>query len=70
MECLTTLKEHSSYVNTIILNNEENTIYSASDDTTIKIWSIESMSIECIYTMSYHTKSVNLLLLSNDNCYL
>jgi len=47
---------HTKGVNCIVLNKEETTLYSASDDNSIKVWDLQTST--CINTLTGHTDRV------------
>ena len=59
---------HTSQIRKMIKQNDE-TIISCSDDTSIRGWSLESYEADCAFTLSAHEDKINdiLLLDSYDN---
>ena len=50
---LTTLTGHASWINEIALSPDEKWIASASDDATVKVWSVEHE--KCVQSLSHDT---------------
>ena len=46
-----------------IIKQDDNTIISCSDDTTIRAWSLDSYEADCSYTLSGHEDKINDILL-------
>ena len=53
---------HTSQINKII-KQDDNTIISCSDDTTIRAWSLDSYEADCSYTLTGHEDKINDILL-------
>ncbi len=54
------LRGHTSYVNSVVFEKNDNLIISGSDDRTVKIWFLKSDGrYECIQTLTGHTGPVN-----------
>ena len=61
-----TLEEHTGSVHSVVLSKDGNTLFSASDDKTIKVWMREGQNWQCRQTLKGHTKWVNSVVPSAD----
>lgn len=64
-KCLTTLKEHTSTVNSVDVSHDGSMLVSGSLDGTIKFWDL--VSYECKHTIVSHTPGVNGVAFSSDS---
>ena len=63
--CISTLKGHSSYVNSVAFNHDNTKIVSGSSDNSIKIWDVKRGT--CISTLKGHSDSVESVAFNHDN---
>jgi len=60
-ECTHVLKGHTSNIFGLILSEDKTTLFSGSEDKTIKIWNLSNYT--CIKTLEGHSKWVSNILL-------
>ncbi len=56
---------HYDYVRSIVISNDGKKFVTGSEDTTIKVWSLESW--ENIKTLKGHSDHITSVVISNDN---
>ncbi|XP_069752351.1 LOW QUALITY PROTEIN: pre-mRNA-processing factor 19 [Narcine bancroftii] len=67
-QILATLKGHTKKVTSVVFHPSENIVFSASPDTTIRIWSVTSAS--CVLKLCVHRRAVSGLSLHATGDYL
>ncbi|CAD8141259.1 unnamed protein product [Paramecium pentaurelia] len=63
--CSQKLNEHTTYINSLVMNNNEDVIISGSDDKTIKFWQKQQQWV-CSQTITDHTNDVCGLSLNDQ----
>jgi WD40 repeat protein len=62
---LDTFSGHNDYISQVLIGSDNQTVYSASGDSSIKVWNVKNKKE--IYTLTGHSKAVNSIAVTSDD---